>query len=69
MTDIDESEILEDIEEMPKPKLIKSKMVKPKDGGSAPHTDTKARFGNVVSDDDDEETVEKPKPPRTPKID
>ena len=31
MTDIDESEILEDIEEMPKPKLIKSKMVKPKD--------------------------------------
>ena len=26
MTDIDESEILEDIEEMPKPKLIKSKI-------------------------------------------
>ena len=42
MTDIDESEILEDIEEMPKPK-------------------------KKVEDDDDEETVEKSKPPRTPK--
>ena len=31
MTDIDESELLEEIEEMPKPKLIKSKMVKPID--------------------------------------
>ena len=65
MSDIDESEILEDIaDEMPKPTLIKSKMVKPKDGG---HTDTKGRFGNVVSDDDEEDTVEKPKPPRTQK--
>ena len=51
MTDVDESELLEDIEEMPKPKLIKSKMVMPKE------------------DDDDDEvvSVEKSKPPRTPK--
>ena len=70
MTDIDESELLEEIEEMPKPKLMKSKMVKPKD-------DTKGRFGNVVSDNDDDDSddsrmgakphIEKPKPPRTPK--
>ena len=57
MTNIDESEILEDIEEMPKPKLIKSKMVKPKEDDD---DDDEGRYGNVVS-------VEKPKPPRTPK--
>ena len=57
MTDIDESELLEDIEEMPKPKLIKSKMVKPIDDDD---DSDDSRMGAKPH-------IEKPKPPRTPK--
>ena len=58
MSDIDESEILEDIaDEMPKPTLIKSKMVKPQ---------VSLKVAEKCSDDE-EDTVEKPKPPRTQK--